>query len=76
MSSRMQQILLHVYKQLIFSNASESAAVTTRRLRSRHMLTSDLILFSRFEMDYILATLKKPYVAVLDGFTSTSVLFI
>ena len=24
-------------------------------------------------MDYILATLKKPYVAVLDGFTSTSV---
>lgn len=25
---------------------------------------------SRFEMDYILAALKKPYVTILDGLTS------
>lgn len=26
--------------------------------------------FARFELDYILAALKKPYIAILDGMTS------
>lgn len=28
---------------------------------------------ARFEMDYILAALKKPYIAVMDGMTSMSI---
>ena len=39
-----------------------------RRLRSVYI---DSCFSLRFEMDYILASLNKPYVVILDGITST-----
>jgi hypothetical protein len=35
-----------------------------------NILTRKGCAFTRFELDYILAALKKPYIAVLDGLTS------
>lgn len=42
-----------------------------------HCLNPLILKFSypRFELDYLLASLKKPYIAILDGTTSTYILF-
>jgi hypothetical protein len=60
MLSMRRAIRLLARKQLITSSASKP-----RRAQPCPVLT-----IRRFEMDYILATLQKPYVAILDGITS------
>ena len=47
-------------RRLITSSESEARMFCSTVITNRH----------RFEMDYILATLQKPYVAILDGITS------
>lgn len=55
------------------SNSSSGGRFLQERVSAHHEVSVHLIeseICTRFEMDYLLATLKKPYVTILDGVTS------
>ena len=66
----MLQIRPRDRRQLIFSSASKFMAFFIIK-NAAFTVCMDSCFSPRFEMDYILASLKKPYVAILDGITST-----